>query len=230
MNRIGLLGRGLVLAAATLIGSATTANAAPMLFTLEGEDFAELSAEVLFTYTALDADSGRVDVSVTNTSTAYDPRLTGFGFNVPVAVTGLESFSGPTGWTGSYDSNGINTPGNFGFFDAAALTGPNLNGGSANVGIARGDTLDFSFVFAGSGMLGLTETSFLNLFSYDPPRGSTHDTQYFIGRFQRVGADGEGSDVALPGPPRSVPEPTTLLLSGLGLLGAAALRRRQRTH
>lgn len=230
MNRIGTLGRSLALAAATLVGSAATASAAPMLFTLEGEDYAELSASVLFTYTALNDTSGRVDIEVTNTSSAYDPRLTGFGFNTPEEVLSLSSYLVPTGWVADYDENGFNTPGNFGFFDAAALTGSNLNGGSPNYGIARGDTASFSFTFSGTGMTTLDEEAFLSLFSYDPPRGSTHDTQYFIGRFQRVGADGEGSDVALPGPPSSVPEPTTLLLSGLGLLGAAALRRRQRTH
>jgi hypothetical protein len=226
MTKLGHLGRGLVLATAALIGSTTTANAAPMLFTLQGENFSELSAEVLFTYTGLTATTGQIDIQVTNTSTAHDPRLTGFGFNVPSSVTSLDDFFGPTGWTGSYDSNGVGTPGQFGFFDAAALTGPNLGGGSPNVGLARGVTANFSFIFGGTGMLGLTESSFLNLFSYDAPGNPNEAEQFFIGRFQRVGVDGEQSDVALPGPPRSVPEPTTLLLSGLGLLGLAAIRRR----
>jgi hypothetical protein len=231
INRIGVLGRGLVLAGAALIGSASSATAAPMLFTLEGEDYSELSASVLFTYTGLSSSSGRIDVQVTNTSTAYDPRLTAFAFNLPGAVTGVSNFtSSLAGWDDRYDRNDIDTPGQYGFFDIAGLTGPNFNGGSPNSGIARGVTANFSFRLNGSGMLGLTETSFLSLLSNDPAGSPNEDEQFFIGRFQRVGPRGQNSDVALPGTARAVPEPTTLLLSGLGLLGAAALRRRQRVH
>src|SRR4051794_31968277 len=49
MMRLGHLGRGLVVATA-LLGSAASASAAPMLFTLEGETFNDLSASVLFSY------------------------------------------------------------------------------------------------------------------------------------------------------------------------------------
>lgn len=228
MKRLGNLGRGLALAVATLIGTATTANAAPMLFNLEGENYGELGASVLFTYTGLSHLTGRVDVQVTNTSTAYDPRLTGFAFNLPGNVWALTSFtSSLSGWTGDYDRNDVDSPGQFGFYDIAGLTGSNLNGGSPNYGIARTVTANFSFNLLGIGMMGLTESSFLNLLSNDPGRPN-EDTQYFIARFQRVGAGGNLSDVATPGDPptSSVPEPTTLMLTGLGLLGLAALRRR----
>jgi hypothetical protein len=233
MKRLGHLGRGLFLAAAALIGSATTANAAPMLFTLEGETYGDLSASVLFTYTGLTSTTGRVDVSVTNTSDYWDPRLTGFAFNLPGAVTGVSGFtSSLDGWGSSYSTNNIDTLGNFGRFDVAALSGSNFNGGSPNSGIARNATADFSFGVGGTGMLALTENSFLSMLSYDAPGGANEAEQYFIARFQRVGIFGVGSDVATPtGPPTtpptsSVPEPTTLLLSGLGLLGLSMLRRK----
>ena len=242
MTRLGSLGRSLALATAALIGTAASATAAPMLFTLEGETYNNLSASVLFSYTGLTSTSGRVDVAVTNTSTASlllwpnDPRLTSFAFNLPSApaVTGVTGFtSSLSGWHSSYSRDNIDTPGQFGFYDAAALTGPNFNGGSPNSGIARGVTGNFSFTLSGSGMLGLTESSFLSLLSYDPPRGPNEDEQYFIGRFQRAGILGTGSDVATPTgapgpqpPPRGVPEPTTLLLTGLGLLGMTAIRRK----
>ena len=67
MTKFGHLGRGLVVATA-LLGSAASASAAPMLFTLEGETFNDLSASVLFSYAGLTNTSGRVDISVTNTS------------------------------------------------------------------------------------------------------------------------------------------------------------------
>lgn len=231
MKTLGNLGRGLVLSVATLCGTATSASAAPMLFELQGEQYGDLGASVLFTYTGLSYLTGRVDVSVTNTSTAYEPRLTGFAFNLPGTVLALTGFNSSLGgWTRSYDRNDINTPGQFGYYDIAGLTGSNFNGGSPNYGIARTVTANFSFSLLGIGMMGLSESSFLNLLSSDP--GSPNeDRQYFIARFQRVGERGGLSDVATPGgpatpPTTSVAEPTTLMLAGLGLLGLAALRGR----
>jgi hypothetical protein len=240
MTKFGHLGRGLVVATA-LLGSAASASAAPMLFTLEGQTFNDLSASVLFSYAGLTDTSGRVDIAVTNTSSTSllpdDPRLTSFAFNLPGAptVTGISGFtSSLSGWQSSYDRDDIDTPGQFGFYDAAGLTGPNFNGGSPNAGIARGVTGNFSFTLTGSGMLGLNESSFLNLLAYDPLGGPNESEQYFIGRFQRVGLFGAFSDVATPtGAPRTpppsqdVPEPTTLMLSGLGLLGLTTAARRK---
>jgi hypothetical protein len=200
-----------------------------MLFTLEGETYGDLSAAVEFTYTGLSYLTGRIDVALTNTSSAGDPRLTGFAFNLPSTVLAVFGFdSSASGWSGRYDRNDIDTPGRFGFFDLAGFTSSTFGGGSPNAGIARNTTARFSFDLLGLGMGGLTESSFLNLLSYDPHGSPNESQQYFIGRFQRVGEHGGQSDVATPnGRPASVPEPATLLLTGLGLLGAAALQRRR---
>jgi len=173
----------------------------------------QVAASVNFAY---NSGSGQIDLSLTNNSD-YDARLTGFAFNVPDSVTGVSSFTGPSGWAESFDPDNISTPGQFGKFDLAGLTGPNLNGGDPNDGIPPASTFNFTFVLAGAGLDGLNENSFLGLLS-DP--GKNDDLQSFIARFQRVGPDGEGSDVAV------VPIPATLLLFGSGLTGLLLIRRR----
>ena len=73
MRNLAHLTRGWALVGVTLIASATTANAAPMLFTLGGDADSDLSALVLFGYAGLTASTGRVEVVVNNTSSDWDP-------------------------------------------------------------------------------------------------------------------------------------------------------------
>jgi hypothetical protein len=187
-----------------------TPTCASTSFDLFGVNFPDqVSASVDFQY-----DSGQIDLSIMNNSD-FDARLTAFAFNVPDSV-GFVSFSGPSGWSASFDRDGINTPGQFGKFDLAGLTGRNFLGGFPNDGIPPASIFDFTFGLSGD-LSGLTEDSFLGLLS-DP--GNNDNPQPFIARFQRVGPDGEGSDVAV------VPIPATLLLFGSGLLGLVGLRRR----
>lgn len=210
-----------------LVASGSIAFAIP--FDLEGVNDPNNKAHVEFTYTADSATVATISLSIQNTSPLYNPILTGFALNLPTEVTGVSGFTGPSGWNSELDWNDINSPGQFGHFDLAGLTGPNLLGGDTGDGISVGDGLvPFSFGIVGVELDTLTADTFLALLSDDEP-GNGIDPQFFIARFQATGARGGDSDVAIPtdsGAP--VPEPATVFLLGSGLIGLAAFRRKKR--
>jgi hypothetical protein len=144
-------------------------------------------------------------LTLKNTS-LFDGRITGIGFDLfagdVVGKTGLDGYTG-------------NSPGKFTFTDGDLKNVPQFNvavldfgwvtsnnggfgGGSPNDGIAPTDTLVFTVT---GPFFGLTEAQL---------------AEALFVRFQRVGADGKGSDVGRGSVP--VTEPATMILVGAGVL------------
>ena len=202
----------------------SASGALALSFDLEGVNYSYNTAEVgvFYEYTG---GYGVVDISIKNTS-QYDPIITGFAFNTPSEITSLVSFTGPSGWNSLFQVDSISTPEPFGFFDAAEITGSNMNGGDPQVGIPQGATFNFNIVFDGTGLDLLTADSFLSELSYVPIQGagSNGAAVNFLARIQQVGPNGELSDVMVGASP--VPEPATMLLFGIGIITMAGIRGR----
>jgi hypothetical protein len=170
------------------------------------------------TYAVVDATHASLQVAITNTSPVENGgKLVAFLFNNPgnkitgvtrSTTTGLQTLLGG----GTFNNTIKASP--FADFDIGISLGGNNNngftgaGGSPTPGIGVGQTGNFTFNFAGTGLDQLNEASFLN--------AKNANGYFFAARFKGF-ADG-GSD-KVPGT-LVVPEPASLAVWGcIGLMG-----------
>ena len=209
--------------------------ALPLLVLLLMPTSARAATLVVFGTTSNDASAtgsftlvgNTLDVNLTNTS-AYDGRITGLGFDLVAGDFSGNNSSGLNGFVGTSSSAGFTfgdgALGNVPMYNSAVLdfgftTGnsASFNGGSPNAGIDQAQTINFNVT---GNFAGLTEEDIL--------------AALFV-RFQRVGENGEGSDVGRAvdsdgeiNPLTPVPEPASMLLFGTGLAVLARRKLRQR--
>ena len=186
-----------------------------------------LTSSVLFYVEAFGTDSLQLKGTVANTTQSpYASRVTGLGFDVDPDATGasVTGIFGTYVLGGSFQPHGISDT-----LDVCVKNGNNNNCHGSNGGVAQGASGVFYLTlnFASNISNGVTFDNFVARYqgiSY--PQGQSGSGSG-AGRGCIVGVDTTG-ECTTDGGDKPVPEPTTMVLTGLGLLGASFIARRRR--
>ncbi|HEX8031085.1 MAG TPA: PEP-CTERM sorting domain-containing protein [Vicinamibacterales bacterium] len=162
-------------------------------------------------------------MSLTNTST-FDGRITGLGFDLVSGDFSGNSSSGLNGFAGTSSDAA------FLFSDAALGNVPQFSLAVLDFGYTTGNSGSFSGGSPNDGIAPSEAATFMVTGNFAGLTEAQVASALFV-RFQRLGPNGEGSDVGRvgagsPTPTVATPEPASMILLGTGLLVALRARRR----
>lgn len=225
--------------ALTLTFSDPSAAATTLYYKYNGLNGNFLAAEITLDLTAITSSSATFSVTVRNTSsTSGDARLGGFGIdNIAPDVSSVITNNG-AGVAADWTADSGNMPSGWNSVEFCATVGNNCSGGGGD-GIGEGVTDSFTWVLTDAPaspdfgnplsisfispmpvrFQALPESTFYGLGSTQFTTSIAFDT---CGTTPCNGGGGGGSGGG------NAPEPGTIALSGLALLGMAYARRRQR--